>query len=121
MSTWTTDELAELDRVHEVRVAGRRADGSARTLTIVWHVVVEGELYVRSVKGPDGQWYRGVARHFEGFLRWNGGPREVRFTLDSSHDAAIDAAYSVKYGNGSATRAITNALSKQTTLRVDPR
>lgn len=42
MSTWTDAELAQLDRDAEVRVAGRRADGSSRTLTIVWHVVVDG-------------------------------------------------------------------------------
>lgn len=121
MTGWTPDELRELDRVGEVRVAGRRQDGSSRSLVIVWHVVVDGELYLRSVKGPEGQWYKGVARYFEGFISWGGRTRPVTYTLDSSQDAAIDAAYQAKYGNGSPTRAITNALSKQTTLRVDPR
>jgi len=121
MDTWTPQELAQLDRASEVRVAGRRADGSSRTPTIVWHVVVDGALYLRSVKGPEGQWYRGVVRHFEGFISWGGTTREVTYTLDSSRDPAIDAAYTKKYGSGSAARAITNALSKQTTLRVDPR
>ena len=101
VSRWTDAELAELDRDSEVRVAGRRADGSSRTLTIVWHVVVDGNLYVRSVKGPAGQWYRGVARHFEGFLQRSGATREVAFTLDHTRDDAIDAAYFAKYGNGS--------------------
>jgi hypothetical protein len=118
---WTTRELDELDRANEVRVAGRRADGSARTLTIVWHVVVDGDLYLRSVKGPDGQWYQGVARHFEGYLRWANTTREVTYTLDESRDEAVDAAYFAKYGSGSASRSITSALAKQTTLRVDPR
>lgn len=121
MSGWTDAELRELDRASEVRIAGRRADGSSRTPVIVWHVVVDGALYLRSVKGPQGQWYRGVARYFEGFLSEGGQTRAVAYTLDSSRDAAIDAAYTAKYGSGSSTRAITNALSKQTTLRVDPR
>lgn len=121
MSGWTDAELRGLDKAGEVRVAGRRADGSSRTLVIVWHVVVDGALYLRSVKGPQGEWYKGVARYFEGFLSWGGQTREVSYTLDSSRDDAIDAAYARKYGNGSATRAITNTLSKQTTLRVDPR
>lgn len=121
MSAWTPEELRELDRAGEVRVAGRRADGTSRTLVIVWHVVVDGTLYLRSVKGPEGQWYKGVARYFEGFLNWGGNTRPVTYVLDPTHDAAIDDAYSAKYGNGSATRAITNALSKQTTLRVDSR
>lgn len=121
MSAWTAAELRQLDRAGEVRVAGRRADGTSRTPVIVWHVVVDGNLYLRSVKGPEGQWYKGVARYFEGFLAWGGQTRSVTYALDSTHDSAIDAAYTAKYGNGSATRAITNSLSKQTTLRVDPR
>ncbi|WP_191906644.1 DUF2255 family protein [Microbacterium lushaniae] len=121
MSEWTAEELRQLDRIGEVRVAGRHADGTSRTPVIVWQVVVDGQLYLRSVKGPRAQWYQGVARHFEGFLSWDGETRPVTYTLDSSHDAAIDAAYAAKYGTGSATRAITTALSKQTTLRVNPR
>lgn len=121
MSTWTDAELAQLDRDSEVRVAGRRAEGSSRTLTIVWHVIVGGNLYVRSVKGPAGQWYRGVAHHFELFLQRSGATREVAFALDHTRDDAIDAAYFAKYGNGSPSRAITSSLAKQTTMRVDPR
>jgi len=36
MSTWTAEELSELARIGEIRVAGRRQDQSMRTLTIVW-------------------------------------------------------------------------------------
>ncbi len=100
---------------------GHHAPWSSRTLVIVWHVVVDGQLYLRSVKGPEGQRYKGVARSFEGFLRWGAHTREVAFTLDASKDAEIDAAYTAKYGNGSATRAITNTLATRTTLRVEPR
>ena len=121
MSAWSDQELRQLDEAREVRVAGRRADGTSRTPVIVWHVVVDGELDLRSVKGPQGQWYKGVARYFEGFLDWGGRTRAVSCTLDSSRDAAIDAAYAAKYGTGASTRAITTDLSKQTTLRVDPR
>ena len=121
MSGWTGEELRQLDEAGEVRVAGRRADGTSRRPVIVWHVVVDGKLYLRSVKGPQGQWYKGVARYFEGFLSWGGRTRAVTYTLDFSQDAAIDAAYAAKYGTGSSTRAITTDLSKQTTLRIDPR
>jgi hypothetical protein len=120
MTAWTGEELGSLERAHEIRVAGRRNDGSLRTLVIVWHVVVGGVLYVRSVRGTDGQWYKGVTRHFEGAISWGAATREVSYTLDSSHDAEIDRAYAAKYGTGSATRAITSEIAKQTTLRVDP-
>ncbi|GAA1162008.1 hypothetical protein GCM10009630_70380 [Kribbella jejuensis] len=121
MTTWTPDELRTLDRIDEIRVAGRRQDGSLRTLTIVWHVVVDGRLYVRSVRGAEGGWYKGVVRHHEGAISWDGETRDVTFVPDDTADDEIDAAYFTKYGNGSSTRAITNATAKPTTLRVEPR
>jgi hypothetical protein len=121
MSAWTAAELQALDRIGEVRVAGRRQDGSLRTLTIVWHVVVDGNLYVRSVRGVEGNWYKGVIRHHEGAISWDSITREVTYIPDGTVDDQIDAAYFKKYGNGSPTRAITNATAKLTTLRIEPR
>ncbi|WP_432883009.1 DUF2255 family protein [Kribbella sp. CA-245084] len=121
MSTWTADELQALDRISEIRVAGRRQDGSLRTLTIVWHVVVNGNLYVRSVRGAEGSWYKGVIRHYEGAISWDGKTRDVTYIPDATADDQLDAAYYKKYGNGSATDAIVNPKAKPTTLRVEPR
>jgi hypothetical protein len=121
MDAWTSVELDQLDSANTIRVAGRRADGSPRTLVIVWQVVVGGALYLRSVKGPQGEWYKGVVRHHEGFVSWSGGgSRPVVFTRDDEHDDAIDGAYLEKYGDGSSTRAINSDTAKMTTLRVDP-
>ncbi len=121
MTAWTEQELSSLENAREIRVAGRRKDGTIRTLVIVWHVIVDGILYVRSVRGKEGQWYKGVIRHFEGAISWGALYREVTYTPDSSHDAEIDAAYIAKYGTGSATRAITSEIATQTTLRIDPK
>lgn len=121
MSTWTNEQLRELDRVGEIRVAGRRKDGSLRGLVIVWHVVVDGKLYVRSVRGAEGGWYKGVVRHYEGAISWRGQTQEVTYIADNSADDAIDDAYFAKYGRGSASQSITSATAKTTTLRVEPR
>lgn len=122
MSNWSPDELAQLNRAGEIRVAGRRLDGSLRTLVTIWHVVVDGALYARSARGADGQWYRGVSRHHEGAITWNDGqPRAAAFIPDPAQDAAIDAAYVAKYGNGSATTVITRPEARATTLRIEPR
>ncbi|TCC54229.1 DUF2255 family protein [Kribbella pittospori] len=121
MSNWTAEELHKLDRIDEIRVAGRRKDNSLRTLTIVWHVVVDGSLYVRSVRGSEGSWYKGVVRHHEGAISWDGTTREVNFIPDDSVDDQLDTAYLDKYGNGPDTRAIINATAKATTLRLEPR
>lgn len=121
MSAFTDEELRALEPIGEIRVAGRRNDGSLRTLTIVWHVVVDGKLYIRSVRGVDGSWYKGVIRHYEGAIDWDGQTRNVTYIPDDSVDDKLDAAYFAKYGNGSSSRAITNAAATPTTLRVEPR
>ena len=120
MSTWTADELETLDRAGEIRVAGRRDDGSLRTPVIIWHVVVDGVLYARSVRGAEGKWFVGVMRNGTGTITWGGQTREVSYTLDASHDDAIDDAYFAKYGRGSASQSITSDVARQTTLRIDP-
>lgn len=121
MSTWTPDDLTELDAAPEIRVAGSRKDGSLRGFRIIWHVVVDGALYARSVNGPDAGWYVGVQRQMTGAIRWAGREREVRYADDASHDAAVDAAYRDKYGNGSPTQALNREPARGTTLRIDPR
>lgn len=121
MSTWTTDELAALDRIKEIRVAGRRQDGSLRTLTTIWHVVVDGSLYVRSVRGTEGGWYKGVVRHHEGAISWNDDTRNVTYIPDATVDDQIDAAYFAKYGDKASTRSMVAPTAKATTLRVEPR
>lgn len=121
MTQWPQQQLAEIGRAYEIRVAGRRKDGSNRTLTPVWHVVVDGAPYIRSMYGVEGQWYKGIAHHFEGAIEWDGEVHEVSFRRDSSHDEEIDTALYAKYGTGYATHGITNATSKQATLRIEPR
>lgn len=121
MSTWSEEDLRAIERMGEIRVAGRRDDGSLRPLVIVWHVVVDGALYARSVYGSRGKWYQGVIRHHEGVISWAGQTRDVTYVPDYAHDAAIDAAYFAKYGDGSSTRSITSAEAAATTLRIEPR
>lgn len=121
MSTWTEAELAEFDRTKEIRVAGRRADGSRRRLVIIWCVVVDGKVYVRSVHGPDGGWYQGVIRYHEGTIAWDENARDVAYIPDDSADDSIDAAYFHKYGTGESSKLITRPTARSTTLRVEPR
>lgn len=80
MTDWTPQELDQLDRAYEVRAAGRRADGSSRSLTIVWHVVVDGALYLRSVKGPEASGTAAMHATSRGFLSWDGTTRAVTHT-----------------------------------------
>ena len=121
MTSWPEQQLAAVARMNEIQVAGRRLDGSSRTLVTVWHVVVDDALYVRSVYGPEGQWYKGVTRYLEGFVSWRSESHAVTYIPDQTHDEAIDAAYFDKYGRGAPSQHITSPSAKTTTLRIEPR
>ncbi|WP_156253501.1 DUF2255 family protein [Pseudactinotalea terrae] len=121
MTLWKPAELTAIDAERESTVAAHRPDGTLRTPRIIWHVVAGGQLFIRSVRGTEGAWYRGVERTGTGVFEAGGIRAEVALVRDSAHDAAIDQAYRAKYGTGSAVLAITNPTATATTLRVDPR
>jgi hypothetical protein len=120
MSTWTDDELERLDRASELRIAGRKPNGTLRKLIVIWAVRVEDSIYVRSVNGPDAAWFRGAQVRGEGHIESGGVSKDVTFTRVSDKDDPIDTAYRAKYGSGSPVRAITSATATSTTLRLDP-
>ncbi|AZZ51865.1 DUF2255 family protein [Rathayibacter festucae] len=118
--TWTQDELERIGRASELRIAGRRKDGTLRRLVIIWAVRVGDAIYARSVYGPDGGWFRGVESTWTGRVEAGGVAKDVDFTIDHDHDAEIDRAYRAKYGNGGPVQAITSDLATETTLRITP-
>ncbi|MFE5308652.1 DUF2255 family protein [Isoptericola sp. NPDC056605] len=77
MTDWNPADLAAIDGDGELRVAAHRPDGTLRTPRIVWHVVVDGALYLRSVRGVEGAWYRGVQRTGTGEIDAGGVRAEV--------------------------------------------
>ncbi|WP_028660471.1 DUF2255 family protein [Nocardioides insulae] len=121
MTEWNPEDLSALADAGEIDIAAYRADGSLRSPRIVWHVAVDGSLYLRSVRGEAGAWYQGVRATGHGVIEGGGDRAEVTFSRDDSLDDAIDRAYHDKYGDGSPVRAITSPAAVATTLRVDPR
>lgn len=119
MTNWDPTDLKTIDHAGESTVAAHRQDGTLRTPRIIWHVVADGQLFIRSVRGTDGAWYQGVER--TGVLEAGGVRVDVTFIRDDAHDAKIDQAYRTKYGTGSAAQSITSPAATATTLRVDPR
>jgi len=121
MSDWTAEELARVGRADELRISGRRADGSLRKSVIIWMVTLGDDLYVRSVNGPDASWFRGTQVAGFGHISAGGVEKDVAFTRVDDVDDALDAAYSSKYPRWqSAVDAINSAAARSTTLRVDP-
>lgn len=122
MSAWKEEDLAEIGRADELRIAPLRPDGTLQRRRIIWVVRHGDDLYVRSVNGPDGAWFRGVQATRAGHVSAGGVDAEVVFE-DADHDLddEIDEEYRRKYGRSStAVDHITSAEARSTTIRLVP-
>lgn len=125
MAAWNSEELARIGGARELRVAGRRRDGTLHGPVIIWVVRVDDDLYVRSVNGTTAAWYRGTRATREGAVRVGGEENDVAFEDVGGSDPInerIDDAYRAKYGVRSpSVGAINSPTARETTLRVLPR
>jgi hypothetical protein len=122
--SFDAETLKLLDETREVRIETRRDDDSPEHRTIIWVVVVEGEVYVRSVRGPQGRWYREISSNPEGALRVGEIRIPVRAT-SATDDATVDAvsaAIRSKYEKSSpgSAAAMVRPEVLPTTLELSP-
>jgi hypothetical protein len=125
MTDWHADELSAIEGAEEVRIAGRRQDGTLRAATTIW-VVRDGDaVYVRSVRGASGGWYRGARARHEGHIRAGGIDRDVKFVdvRDPGVNARVDDAYRGKYRRYGPQYVdpMMAPAARAATLRVEPR
>jgi hypothetical protein len=99
MTTWTSDELNKIGTAEELEIASLRRDGTLRSPVTIWVVRVGDELYVRSVNGRSGAWFRGAQARHEGHIRAGGVDKDVTLVeeADPGINDKIDAAYLTKY------------------------
>jgi hypothetical protein len=98
LSVWTDDELTRIGSAEEIRIASFRADGTLRKPVTIWVVRHDDSLYVRSVGGLDGAWFRGTQGTHRGRIWYSRIERAVEFVdADDSLGDALDAAYRAKY------------------------
>jgi len=123
MASWKPDELTAIAAASELEITSRRSDGTLRKPVTIWVIRVGEDLYVRSVRGSEGSWYRASRQHNQGRIAAGGVERDVDFVA-ANHDLdeEIDAAYREKYGySSSAVEHITSPEARQTTIRLLPR
>ena len=65
MANFAADTLRELSDLQEIAI---RTEKHPETPVVIWVVVAEDEVFVRSVRGAKGRWYRDLA---------TGGPRRA--------------------------------------------
>ena len=98
MTVWTGGELTMIGAAEELRIASLRGDGTSRKAVTIWVVRHDDDLFVRSVGGRIGAWFRGTQQRHEGRISAGGVERDVTFVdADPGLADQIDAAYRAKY------------------------
>ncbi len=124
MTQWKSDELATIEAAEEVQIASVRRDGKLGKPVTVWVVRHGDDLYLRSVRGRSGHWFRGTQERHEGRIRAAGVQQDVTF-VDAGHDMddEVDGAYRAKYRRyaGSILNSVLTPEARSTTIKLLPR
>jgi hypothetical protein len=118
------DTLRLLDETREVRIETSRGGDAPAHRTTIWVVTVDGTVFVRSVRGEEGRWYREVSANPRAALHVGDNRIPVRAVpaADGATVEAVSEAYREKYGRTSpgSTRAMLQPETLPTTTRLEP-
>jgi hypothetical protein len=116
----TEDQLTLLDETLEVRIE-TSTDGEARE-TIIWIVVDDGDVYVRSVRGEKGRWYQRTISN--PFVAVHVDSERLEFRAvhvkDDNTVGAVSEAFRGKYPPGGSLDRMTREEVLDTTLHLEP-
>jgi hypothetical protein len=123
LTTWTSAELSQIGQAEELQMAPRRQDGSLARPRTIWVIRHGDDLYVRSVNGRAGAWFRGTQARHEGHIEAGGVSKDVMLAdpeADLTDD--IDAAYRDKYHRYAANvvGSVMTPQARAATLRLEP-
>lgn len=113
--------LALLDRTKEVDVETTGRDGTAHRVPI-WVLVIDGEIYVASVRGKRGRWWRELLREGRGALvaEKTRIPVKPHPVSSEATRAAMSAAFAKKYPTSHASVvAMQRPEALETALRLE--
>ena len=119
--TFEESDLDLLATAKEIRVETRSATGEVHK-TIVWPLVRDGVVYLRSYKGPSGRWYREALADPEIALLFDRRRISARAVpaTDAMSVEACSAALREKYRRSYSLDAMLDPDVLPTTLRIEP-
>ncbi len=125
MAAWTNEELNKVGAAEELQIASLQRDGTLRHSVTIWVVRLGDDLYVRSVNGRDGAWFRGAQQCHVGRIQAGGMNKDVTFVEepDPGINEQIDAAYRTKYRRYGANivNSIISPKARAATIKLAPR
>src|SRR5438876_12398281 len=120
MAKFDAESLGELRDVQEVAI---RTEKHTKTAVVIWVVVADEEVFVRSVGGAKGRWYRDLAAGGPATLEFAGRRLAVQAVPASDPDAVARASreYLRKYRPSPYAQAMVKSEVLPTTLRLEAR
>jgi hypothetical protein len=117
--TFDAATLASLHSTKEVRIRTAR---HKRNGIVIWVVVADDAVFVRSVRGPTGKWYVAAAAEGRATLEVGGRqlPVQVVPIADQGTIEAVSQAFLTKYATSPYAKSIVAPDTLSTTLRLDP-
>jgi hypothetical protein len=116
--------LRLLDETAEIDIETTRGDGAPVHRTTIWIVVAGDTVYVRSVRGPAGRWYRELVVNPRGAVHAAGTSVAVQAhpASDPASIALVSDAMNKKYLARwpGPTAAMLREETLPTTLRLEP-
>ncbi|MCI0346265.1 MAG: DUF2255 family protein [Chloroflexi bacterium] len=116
----TAEDLADIEGAREVRIETTAADGAVHR-TIIWVVVEDGRIYIRSYRGRTARWYREALARPDVALHVAG--RRIPFravpAVDPATIAACSAGLTRKYRRSYSLQAMLLDEILDTTLRLE--
>jgi hypothetical protein len=117
------DWPAAIDSAHEVDIETRQGEGAPIHRTTIWAVVDGGEVYVRSLRGANGRWYRELMSEPAAVLHVQDESFPVQ-AVPATDPASVERtsdALRRKYGDSGALDSMLEHDILETTLRLEPR
>jgi hypothetical protein len=120
MAKFDAGTLRDLRDLREVKIRTEKHPGTA---VVIWVVVADDEVFVRSVRGSKGRWYRDLATGGSATLEFAGRRLAVE-VFPANDDRSVASAsreYLRKYQPSPYAPAMVRADVLPTTLRLEPR
>jgi hypothetical protein len=122
MDAMAGNTLQHLADVEEIRIGFQRPDGSIGS-TPVWVVRAGDDLFVRSMYGTRGGWYRRLRANPDGHVQDQAHTHPVRVepVTDAGTVVEVTRAYATKYADSPYVQSLLSEEAAGATLRLEPR
>ena len=123
MILWKPDELSRIEVAEELEIASFRHDGTLRNPVTIWVVRRGDDVYVRSVNGREGSWFRGAQDRHEARIDAGSVAKDVTLVETDEDNDEIDSAYRTKYRQYGPriVNSVVTPKARAATLKLVPR